>query len=208
MKDRYSVLAEAAGQLGSPQIRNIATLGGNLCNASPAAGMAPPLMVLTAKAISIDRKGQKSILIDDLFKGPAENSLSHEEILIQIEVPPLPDRSGAVYLKFGPRMAMDIAIIGVAIFVELDPERQSFHEIRIALGAVAPTPIRARKTEEFLKGKALKDSLIERAGYLASQEASPISDLRGSASYRREIVRILTVRGLQLALRKTGRFSP
>jgi carbon-monoxide dehydrogenase medium subunit len=207
-KDRFPVIAEASEQLGSAQIRNVATLGGNLCNASPAADMAPPLIVLGAKAKIIGDKGEKTCLVEDIFLRPSETTLSHEELLIHIEVPPLPDQSGAVYLKFGPRRAMDIAFVGVAIFIQLDSQRRSFEEVRIALGAVAPIPVRARKAEEFLKGKNLKESLNQKVGYLASQEAEPISDLRGSASYRKEIVRILTIRGLQLAVTRIGVYLP
>jgi carbon-monoxide dehydrogenase medium subunit len=180
----YPILAEACKTVGSYQVRNRATLVGNICNASPAADTAPALLVLGAKVNIIDPTGEKIVPINQFFTGVKKNILKKGEIVTSVIVPSLRDEWTGVYLKQGRRKDVDLATVGVAVVCIRD-------EIRIALGAVAPTPIRAFKTEELLKGKTIDESLLEKAGKSALTEVSPISDVRSSQEYREEIIKVL-----------------
>ncbi len=196
VRERFPILASAAGMLASVQVRNKATIGGNICNASPAADLAPPLLVLDATATAVGPGGERSIPIAALFAGPGRTILQGE-ILTGFSVPALAARSRAVYLKHGPRNAMDIAIVGVAVLARLDPRGETWEEVRIGLGSVAPTPIRVPEAERALRGAAAGPEAIARAADMAAEEARPISDVRGSADYRRAIVRSLVRRALE-----------
>lgn len=202
LSDGFQMLRSAAREVGSVQIRNVGTIGGNLCNASPSADTAPPLMALRAEAKIIGPRGGRRIPLEDFFAGPGRTALRRGELLSEIYVPLPGPGTGSVYIKLGVRRAMDIAIVGVAALITLDPRDRTCRLARIALGAVAPTPIRAFKAEELLAGKALDDDLIERAAALASRAAKPITDVRASADYRREMVEVLTRRALKTALRE------
>ncbi len=195
IRDKFGVLSYAAGKLGSPQIRNLATIGGNICNASPAADMVPPLMVLGARLKIIGPEGERILPIERFFKGPSETVLNKGEILKSIEIPLPSLNTRSVYIKHSVRRAMDLAIVGVAIAVEI--KDGICEDIRIGLGAVAPTPVRAERSEELMRGKEVNKELIEKVAEEASHEISPISDIRGSAEYRRDMVRVLTERGLK-----------
>ncbi|MBW1801484.1 MAG: xanthine dehydrogenase family protein subunit M [Deltaproteobacteria bacterium] len=197
IKTKFGVLAQAAGMLGTPTIRNQATIGGNLCNAAPSADTAPALMVMGAKVRIHGPEGQTVMPIEDFFKGPGQTALNHDQILTEIQVPDLPANSGAAYQKQTRSRGADLAIVGVAAYIEM--ENQVIKEVRIALGAVAPTPVRARKTEEVLKGKSLDDTLLDEAGKTASGESKPIDDVRGSANYRQKLVAVLTRRAVTQA---------
>jgi carbon-monoxide dehydrogenase medium subunit len=185
----YPILAEACKTVGSYQVRNRATLVGNICNASPAADTAPPLLVLEAKVNIIGPTGEKIVSINEFFTGVKKNILKKGEIVTSIIVPSFRDEWTGIYLKQGRRKDVDLATVGVAVVCIRD-------EIRIALGAVAPTPIRAFKTEELLKGKTIDESLLEKAGKSALTEVSPISDVRSSQEYREEIIRVLVRRAV------------
>ncbi len=185
----YPILAEACKTVGSYQVRNRATLVGNICNASPAADTTPPLLVLEAKLNIIGPKGEKIVPINEFFTGVKKNILKKGEIVTSVIVPSLGDEWTGVYLKQGRRKDVDLATVGVAVVSIRD-------EIRIALGAVAPTPIRAFKTEELLKGKTIDESLLEKAGESALTEVSPISDVRSSQEYREEIIKVLVRRAV------------
>ncbi|TET10330.1 MAG: xanthine dehydrogenase family protein subunit M, partial [Candidatus Atribacteria bacterium] len=185
----YPILAEACKTVGSYQVRNRATLVGNICNASPAADTAPPLLVLEAKVNIIGPTGEKIVPINEFFTGVKKNILKKGEIVTSVIVPSLRDEWTGVYLKQGRRKDVDLATVGVAVVCIRD-------EIRIALGAVAPTPIRAFKTEELLKGKTIDESLLEKAGKSALTEVSPISDVRSSQEYREEIIKVLVKRAI------------
>lgn len=206
VKERFPVLWGASHQFASLQIRNTATIGGNVCRASPAGEMLAPLLVMEAKVRMTLPKEENSIALDSFFIGPGKTVLGALGLLTEIGVPRPPGESGGVYLKHAVRGAMDIAMVGVAILVTPDSTRRLVRDVRIGLGAVAPTPIRARKTEEHLRGKAFDDELIREAAKTAASESKPISDHRGSAEYRTWIVEALTRRGLteawQLATRK------
>jgi carbon-monoxide dehydrogenase medium subunit len=202
VKEKFEVLATACRKVGTPQIRNLGTIGGNLCNAAPSADSAPALICLSAKVKLVSLDGERSIFIEDFFKGPGETALSPSELLIEIQVTDPLLHSGAVYLKHTFRSAIDLAAVGVAVMIILDSTNEVCKDVRIALGAVAPTPIRARRAEDFLRGKALKDNLIEQASQIAAEEARPITDVRSSAEYRKEMVRVLTRRAGKQAWEK------
>jgi len=199
IRQRFPALADAAHKLGSPHIRNVGTIGGNLCNASPAAETAPSLIGLGAKAKISGIKGERVVPLEEFFAGPGESVLQDGEMLTEIQVPvPSPD-TRSVYLKLPARTAIDIAAVGVAVIITLDSQNKHIVDARVVLGAVAPTPIRARRAEDTMKGKAISRQLIEEASEAAAEESKPISDVRASASYRKEMVKVLTSRALNEA---------
>jgi carbon-monoxide dehydrogenase medium subunit len=195
IKDRFGVLADAAAKLGTPTLRRQATIGGNLCNAAPSADMAPALMVLGAQVKIQGRNRQKTMPIEEFFAGPGQTRLGSKEILLEIHVPnPLP-HSEAIYLKQTRSQGADLAIVGVAASAIMDGE--IIKDVKIALGAVAPTPIRAKKAEEILKGKKPDDKILEACGAAASLESRPIDDVRSSADYRKKLVKVLVKRAIK-----------
>ncbi len=194
---RYTVISQASSQLGSVAIRNMGTLGGNLCNAAPSAETAPALIGLSAKARIVGPDGERVVPLEDFFTGPGTTVLKTAELLVEIQVPVLPPRTKGVYLKHAIRGAIDLAIVGVAIIITLEPETKVCEDIKVVLGAVAPTPMRAKKTEELIRGKRIDDTLINESAESASTEAHPISDVRASAWYRTEMVKVLTRRVLR-----------
>lgn len=200
IRKRFDILAEAAATMGTPQVRNMGTIGGNLCNASPSADTAPPLLVLGASVRLVSQAGERVIGLEKFFTGPGETVLQSDEILTEIQISTnLPPNTGGAYLKLLPRSNVDLAAVSVAVLITLGPKNGICNDVKIALGAVAPTPLRAYKAEEAVKGKELERSVIELAAQLASEEARPISDLRSSAEYRREMVKVLTKRAIRQA---------
>ena len=200
LQKNHSIISQAASQLGSMAIRNVATIGGNLCNAAPSAETAPALLALSSKVKIAGPDGSHVVPVDDFFIGPGQTSLKKGELLLEIQVPPLSHDYRGVYLKHSLRGSVDLAIVGVAVLLSVTPESRVCQDIKIALGAVAPTPIRARAAEEMLKGKVLSDDLIGRAAKAARGECSCISDVRASAAYREEIVEVFTQRAIRQAL--------
>jgi len=197
VRDKLPVLWEAAHQFASLQVRNTATIGGNICRASPSGETLTPLLVLEANAVLAFSDGERSEPFKSFFQGPGKSAAGAKGLLTEIEVPIPSAGSKGVYLKHAVRGAMDIAMVGVAVQLTPDAAGNSIQEVRIGLGAVAPTPLRAPKAEALLKGKPLTAALIKEAGALAATEASPISDQRSSAENRRWIVEALTRRGLE-----------
>lgn len=202
----WRVLADGAARVGSPQIRNLATLGGNVCNASPAADTIPPLLVLDAAAEILSVRGQRTLPLAEFFVGPGRTVLQPGEFLAGLHIPGPPDGAAAVYLKHSPRRAMDLAVVGVAVLlaprrVEPSGQRRAGGLLgRIALGAVSPTPLRARAAEDMLSGAAAgTDDVWAQAAQRAAAVVAPIDDIRASAEYRRELVAALTERALRLA---------
>ena len=194
----YAGLAAAARSLGSIQIRNRATVAGNICRASPSADTPPPLIADGAAVRIAGPNGERVVPLESFFLGPGRSVLARDEILVEIAVPPPAPRTGKVYLKHGRRLAMELATVGVAVALTLDPDGDT-QEVRVVLGAVAPTPIRARQAEAVLRGRVVDASLIAEAAEAAEAESRPISDVRSSADYRREMVRVLTGRALRQA---------
>jgi carbon-monoxide dehydrogenase medium subunit len=198
IRQKFAVLAQAAQSMASPQVRHRGTIAGNICNAVPSADSAPALLTLGAKFKIISQKGQRMVGIEDFFTGPNQTILSDDEILREIQIADMPPKSQGVYLKLTPRRAMDLAIVGVAVVVI--PQDEICQDIRIALGAVAPTPIRAKKAEAVLKGQKLDDKLIEKAAQTAASQSNPIDDHRASAEYRRDMVEVLVRRAIKQAI--------
>ncbi len=197
VRDKLPVLWEAAHQFASLQVRNTATIGGNICRASPSGETLTPLLVLEANAILAFSDGERSEPFNAFFQGPGKSAVGAKGLVTEIDIPLPPAGSKGVYLKHAVRGAMDIAMVGIAVMLTPDSGKNSVQDVRIGLGAVGPTPLRAPKTEALLKGKPLTAALIKEAGALAATEASPISDQRSSAENRRWIVEALTRRGLE-----------
>jgi len=197
VRDKLTVLWESSHQFASLQIRNTATIGGNICRASPSGETLAPLLVLEAKGKSVSADGEKTEPFSSLFQGPGKTSLGSKGLLTEIEVPYPAAGSKGAYLKHAVRGAMDIAMVGVAVLITPDAGKNNVQDARIGLGAVAPTPVRASKTEALLRGKPLTAALLKEAAAMAAAESSPISDQRSSAENRRWIVEALTRRGLE-----------
>ncbi|MBI2364057.1 MAG: FAD binding domain-containing protein, partial [Deltaproteobacteria bacterium] len=203
VREKLPVLWEASHQFASLQIRNTATIGGNICRASPSGETLTPLLVLDAKAKIAFTDGERTEPFASFFQGPGKSSIGSQGLLTGIEILyPAPGSRG-VYLKHAVRGAMDIAMVGVAVLVTPDAAKNSLQDVRIGLGAVAPTPLRASKTEALLRGKPLSAGLLKEAAAMAASESSPISDQRSSAEYRRWIVEALTRRGLEQTWKAT-----
>lgn len=195
---RYQALAQAAGVVGSIQVRNLATLGGNICNAAPSADTAPALLVLDARAIVAEASGSREVAVEDLFVGPGRTTVRPWEILVSVRCPLPAAGSGSAYLRHTPRAELDIAVVGAAAALTLAGGRIT--AARVALGAVAPTPLRLARVEEALCGNAATAETLATAAALAAEDVRPISDQRGSADFRRHLSAVLTRRVLERAL--------
>ena len=196
---RYAALAQGASVVGSVQIRNLATVVGNVCNAAPSADTAPGLIALNAKVRIAGPNGRRSMLVENFMTGPGKTALNPGELVTGIEMPAPAPRTGSAYVRHTPRSAMDIAVVGVAASVVLASRTGLCQAVRIVLGAVAPTPLRARGAEEMLVGQKPTPEVIEAAAERAAAEAHPISDVRASADFRRYLVGVLTARMVQAA---------
>jgi CO/xanthine dehydrogenase FAD-binding subunit len=203
----FPPLAKAASVLGSLQIRNKATIGGNLCHASPAADLAPSLIALGAKVRTFSENGERVVELEDFFLGPGTTLLKTGEILTEIEIPPMAPRSGGSYLKFALRKEMALAVVSVATVLTLDPANSVCQMARIAIGAVAPTPLRVKEAERTLEGRKIEKDIIQRASDLAAEASRPITDIRGSVWYRKEMTRVLTGQGINEALKQMERMA-
>jgi len=197
VKRHCKILASAAGVESSVQIRNVATIGGNIANASPAADAPLALIALEASVVLVRSGSKRRVLLEAFFTGPGATVLEPGEIISEIHVPPLPPRSGGAYLKHAVRRT-DIAIVSGAVVVKLDDD--SCQDIRIALGSVAPTAFRAKRAEEMLKGKKITEKLAEEAAQAAVEESRPIDDIRGYAEYRSRTVLDLIRRAIMEAV--------
>ncbi len=195
LKRKFPFLVQSAAEVGSIQIRNRATVGGNMANATPSADVAPSLIALNAMAKIVGVNGERTIALEEFFRGPGQTVMTADEILTEITIPQPPARLVGEYIKFSPREMMDLAYVGVAVVYNLS-EQQICEGVRIVLGAVAPTPIRARRAEAAVEGQLLTEMLAEKAGQIAAEESKPISDVRSSADYRRAMVATMTKRAL------------
>jgi carbon-monoxide dehydrogenase medium subunit len=202
--EHFPVLQQAAGALGSVQVRNLATVGGNLCNASPSADTAPALMALDAQVCIFGSAGERRVPLEAFFAGPGRTMLRPAELLTEIWVPSSAPRSGGCYVKHGSRKSMDCAVVGVAVRVSLQDSTTRCGEARIVLGAVAPTPVRATAAEDMLQERELSESLVQQAAEAAVLDTRPISDLRGSACYRQDLVPALVGRAIREAWAAAG----
>lgn len=196
---KFEMFYQACSLIGSVQIRNRATVGGNICNAAPSADTSAPLLCLGAKAVLAKTRGTRTVPLEQFFRGPGKTVLAPKEILVEFEIPAPPTSSAGCYLRHTPREEMDIAVVGVGSFLIMSHNDNRCQEARITLGAVAPTPMRASKAEAVLSGNVLSEALIEKAAEQASRECRPISDMRASAEYRCELIKVLTRRTLRKA---------
>ena len=195
----FNALGLGAKTLGSPLIRNLATIGGNLVSGRPAADLPPPLMVYGANVLLKSRSGEREVPLDRFFQGPGLTAIGNDEILTEVLLKEPPPHSGSGYFKLGLREALEISIVNVASFISLDSRNGHIRSARVVLGAVAPTPMRALSAERLLMGESPNEGLFIRAGEAASEESKPIDDFRGSAGYRRDMVKVLTQRSLNIA---------
>jgi carbon-monoxide dehydrogenase medium subunit len=208
VRSLYAGLAESAGLIGSVQIQNRAAVGGNVCNAAPSADTTPALLAHDARAVIVSRRGRREVALTDFFTGPGQTVLQNGEVLQELVLPVPPPNSASAYLRFIPRNEMDIAVAGVGSYLELEPGTMLVRRARIALASVAPTPVRARAAEAALEGRPISADRIARAGEAAVQAASPITDVRGSAEYRRELVKVLTRRTLDACVLRITSAAP
>ncbi|MEI8132652.1 MAG: FAD binding domain-containing protein [Leptolinea sp.] len=194
LKGALQVLSQGAVLVGSPQIRNMASLGGNLCNAAPSADTAAPLIALNASVEILSPNNNRTIPLETFFTGPGATVLAKNEILAAVHIPYSAPGSVGLYIKHTPRRAMDLAIVGIAVVLW---HKGGKLQARIALSAVAPTPLRARLAEVYLEDKnTLNSESIATAAQITSTEITPISDIRSTTSYRIQMVRTLTARAL------------
>ena len=201
-RDVYLAFSQAASVVGGHQVRNVATIGGNIVNASPAADLVPVLHSLDASVVLRSAAGTRSLPIGQFISGPGNTDRAQDELLTHIRFPRLPSGSTTVFLKAGRRRAMEISIVCVAAALTLDADRATCNSVRLAIGAAAPTAFRAASAEESLIGKVVTDQALARAGQLAAEMAAPIDDVRASADYRRLLVARMSARALsQCAVR-------
>ena len=200
----YPGLIDAVELIGGVQIQGRATLGGNLCNASPAADSIPALIVNEAACTLLGPGGLRQVAVEDFCTAPSRTVLGHAEFLLFIHLPPPRPRSGASYLRFIPRNEMDIAVVGAGASVTLDESRMLITSARIALGAVAPTPLFVREATDYLLNRKITPQAILEAASIAQAACRPITDLRGTAAQRRHLVGVLTRRALEKAVQRAG----
>jgi carbon-monoxide dehydrogenase medium subunit len=199
LRDGFDLIRRGAGCVSSIQVRNMATLGGNSCNASPAADTVPGLIAAGTQALLTGKEGGRILPLEQFFLGPGQTALRSDEILTGFRIPAPPLHSGACYKKFALRGEVDLAIVGVATSLVLEDDKRHIKEARIVLGAVGPTPLRSRKAEEILSGQYANRDLFIEAARIAAEESQSISDQRASASYRKEMVGVWTRYALEEA---------
>jgi len=198
-------LAEASLTLGSRQIQNVATVAGNICKASPGADMVPPLLCLDAMLTLTGPQGERIAPLDGFLTGPDQTALQPAEVLTEIRLPQMPDRTGTAFRKIMRRQAVDCSIVSVAARVTLEDDGKTCRQARIGVAAAAPNPFRAVKAEALLKGQTLSEDLAREAGRVAQEQSNPIDDVRASAEYRRLMVEELTARALVAAAERANR---
>ena len=234
VRERFSALADAVGRIGSLQIRNVATMGGNIANGLPSADTACPLLIFDTQLRIKGASGERNLPLNEFYLGPGKTILQHDEVLLEFIIPPLPPDSASAYWKHARRQAMEIAMLGAAMMLAVEVTgastlRDAFtrnapldelfdcldrseiycREVRIALGVAAPTPMRVKSSEEFLKGKRLTTQSLFEAGLMASKEAPVRDSMRGAAWYRRKMIEVsprrLALRCLERILFSEGR---
>lgn len=202
IRENYPILYDGVSRVGSVQIRNRGTIGGNICNALPSADSIAPLLALGALLQIRGPKGDRQVAMEDFFLGPRKVALGSGEILTHIVVPPHPEPNGGAYVKFTRRKAMDLALLGVAVFLECESDGQTCRQARIALATAAPIPMRAHQAEAALQGKKLNSEVLQEAGEIAAREARPRTSWRSTEEYRRHLIKVLVPRAANLALER------
>jgi carbon-monoxide dehydrogenase medium subunit len=200
LRDALPFLGQAATALGSIQVRNRATLGGNLCNASPCSNFGAMLLAMDAVLKIVSKSGERQVLLQDFFKGPNQTILKRGEILTEIMIPEHAGKTDGIFLKHSAGKSNDLGLVNIAITLQRNTNRDQCQQIAIAMGAVAPTPMRAKQAEAILNNKLLTSDLITKAARRASEEAAPISDFRASADYRRNLVAAMVAKGIHMIL--------
>lgn len=199
----YPALVNAIQVMANVEVRNMGTVAGNLCNAAPSADSAPPLMTMGAEVTLVSLKGERRLPLNQFFKGPGLTAMEHGEIMTSIHVPVPPPKSGASYKRVSCRCGVDIAAVGVGVMAVFNGK--GCKEAGIVLGAVAPVPLRAIKTEGLMQGQEWTQELIQQGGDQAAEEAKPISDVRATADWRKRMVAVLTRRALEEAQERAKR---
>jgi len=202
VKEKFSTLWDALTMMASPQIKSLGTIGGNLCSAVPSADTAPPLIALGALVKMVGPSGEREILLENFFRGPKESVLQKNELMKEVFVPQPGDFTSGKYIKLMRREAMDLALVGVAACLTMESHGKICKGARIALGSVAPTPIRALQAEEILINRGIDEARAAEAGKAASVVCRPISDIRSSLAYRCSMVEVLTKRAIMEAYRR------
>ncbi len=200
--EQYAALADSCHIIGGVQIQSRATVGGNLCNSGPAADSTPSLIALGATCIIAGPKGRREVAAEKFCVAPGKNVLQPGELLVELRFPLRPPHSGSHYRRFIPRNEMDIAVVGVGASVTLDPPGKTFESARVALGAVAATPLFVEEAGAALVGQPATDASIAKAAAAAQAAARPIDDMRGTAEFRKHITGVLTERVLREAVRR------
>jgi carbon-monoxide dehydrogenase medium subunit len=202
IREDFPILIDAVENIGSVQIRNVATIGGNIVNAVPSADSAVPLITLGTEVRLIGPKGKRAVALEEFFIGPGKTILKDGEILLELVIPKLPVHTGAAYWKHTRRAAMELPILGVAVLISLENDMKTCAEARIGLGVVAPTPMRAKNAEAILKGKKVDEEILKEAGKAAAQECKARDSVRGKAWYRRDMVEVYVQRMAMVAMKR------
>jgi carbon-monoxide dehydrogenase medium subunit len=197
LEKKYNSVCSTAKTMAANQVRHIGTVAGNIASSVPSADLPPILIVLNSTVTLVGPKGARSLALEDVFVGPGKTVIEHDEILTEVIIPDQA-MTGSKYLKFALRKSGALATVGVAAAVQV--EGKTIKDARIALGAVYPTPVRAKEAEKFLIGKEASDDVFEEAGKIACGECKPITDFRASAEYRTDMVRVFTKRALRDAV--------
>lgn len=200
IKEKYYALYQAALKVGSPAIRAMASIGGNSCNASPAADTPPPLVALGAKVNLVSKRGSREMLLEDFIEGNRKTAIEPDEFLRSFELPDPEPNSASRFDLVTLRAEVEIDIVALALSITLTPDTKKVKELRISMGAVAPIPMRAKDAEKILEAQIPDDALIEKVAECCSKESKPIDDFRASASYRRHVIKVLAQRTLKNAL--------
>lgn len=205
VRRELSALNDAASWIGSVQIRNVATIGGNICNAAPSADTAGPLLVLDASVVLEGPEGRRTVPMTEFFTGTYRTERKKDEVLVEVHIPEEIKSFGSAYWKHSRRKAMELPLLGVSVALKLSKHKQ-IADARIALTVAAPTPVRAYKAEEFLKGKPFNDDVLKEAGRIASSKecCSPRDSLRCEAWYREEMIEVFVPRMAKLAAKRIG----
>lgn len=190
IRNDYPIIYDAVSNIGSLQVRNVGTIGGNLINAVPSADGAVPMIALDGTALLQGPEGERSVLVKDLFVKPYVTVLKPGEILKKITIPPQEPNTGSAYIKFGRRSAMELPLIGIGVLLTLDDSLKTCTKARIVLGVAAPTPMRAVKAEKELEGKEITEKLLAKAGQIAADESQVRDSVRGKAWHRKEMIRV------------------
>ncbi len=208
LMERFTPLALAAGKLGAPMIRNRATIGGNLVNGRPAADLPPACMVLNATLKLKSNTAEREVPVGEFFRGPGDTLIEPNELMVSINIDTPPPWSGGPYIKLGARKTLEISMVNVATIITLQSPDGPILDARIALGAVAPTPVRAYAAEELLIGQQPSEELFQRAGEVGVGMCSPITDHRGTMEYRCMMIEVLTRKSLQASLEQARSWKP